>query len=40
MKVDLLKSNEMMHARAPKFEHAKPLLGVRLREKPKHGSKL
>ncbi|MFA5931240.1 MAG: hypothetical protein WC821_02930 [archaeon] len=40
LKVALLKSNEVTHARAPHIEKPKPLLGTRLRERPKHGSKL
>ncbi len=36
----LLKSNEVVHASAPKIERAKPLYGVRLREQPKKGSKI
>lgn len=37
MKVALLKSNEFVHARAPRGEHAKPHYGVRLRERPRQG---
>ena len=40
LRVDLLKSNEVTHARAPHIEKPKPLLGTRLRERPKHGSKI
>jgi len=40
MKVALLKSNEVSHARAPHIERVKQLLGTRLRERPKHGNKL
>ena len=40
LKVDLLKSNEFVHARAPRFHRPKTKLGVRLRERPKNGSKL
>jgi hypothetical protein len=40
LRVDLLKSNEVTHARAPKFERPKPIYGVRLREQPKRGNKL
>ncbi len=40
MKVALLKSNEISHARAPHIEHPKPHYGVRLREQPHGRSKL
>ncbi len=40
LKVDLLKSNEFVHVRAPRFERPKIKHGVRLRERPRHGSKL
>ncbi len=40
MKVDLLKSNEFVHARAPRAEKPKFKHGTRLREQPRHGSKL
>jgi signal transduction histidine kinase len=40
MRNDLLKSNEYVHARAPRTERAKPVYSTRLREKPRHGSKL
>ena len=40
MKSDLLKSNEFVHAHAPRITRPKQLLGTRLREKPMHGNKL
>jgi len=40
LRVDLLKGNEVSHARAPKIERPKPMYGVRMREQPKHGNKL
>lgn len=40
MRNDLLKSNEVVHARAPRIEKPKPRYGVRLREQPKKGSKI
>ncbi len=40
MKVDLLKSNEFVHARAPRIERPKVKHATRLREQPRHGSKL
>ena len=40
MRNDLLKSNEVVHAHAPRIERAKPMYGVRLREQPKRGSKI
>jgi len=40
MRNALLKSNEVVHAHAPRIERAKPLYGVRLREQPKKGSKI
>ncbi|MEI7960989.1 MAG: hypothetical protein WCI04_01515 [archaeon] len=40
MKSDLLKSNEFVHANAPRIVRPKQLLGTRLREKPRHGNKL
>jgi hypothetical protein len=36
----LLKSNEVVHAHAPRIEKPKPMYGVRLREQPKKGSKI
>ena len=40
MKSDLLKSNEFVHAHAPRISRPKQLLGTRLRERPRGGSKL
>jgi hypothetical protein len=40
MRNDLLKSNEFVHARAPRTQREKPKYGVRLREQPKKGSKI
>jgi hypothetical protein len=40
LRTDLLRSQEITHARAPKFEHPKPVHGIRLREHPRRGSKL
>ncbi len=40
MRNALLKSNEVSHARAPHIEKPKLHHGTRLREQPKHGSKL
>jgi hypothetical protein len=40
LRVALLQSNEVVHSRAPRIEHAKPIYGVRLRERPRSGSKL
>jgi hypothetical protein len=40
LRTDLLRSQEITHAHAPKFTHAPHVSGTRLRERPKHGSKL
>jgi len=40
LRVALLKSNEVSHARAPHVERAKPIYGTRLRERPRMGSKI
>jgi len=40
MKVDLLKSNEFVHARAPRIERVKFKHATRLREQPRNGSKI
>ncbi|MFA6269150.1 MAG: hypothetical protein WCW13_03990 [archaeon] len=40
LRVDLLKSNEVTHARAPRAEKQKLVYSTRLRERPKTGSKL
>jgi len=40
LRVDLLKSSEVTHARAPRKEKPKPYYGTRLREQPRHGTKL
>lgn len=40
LRVDLLKSNEVTHAHAPKKEKEKPVYSTRLRERPKLGSKI
>ncbi|OQA32074.1 MAG: hypothetical protein BWY55_00096 [archaeon ADurb.Bin336] len=40
MRNDLLKGNEFVYARAPRTKKEKPKFGVRLREKPRKGSKI
>jgi len=40
LRVDLLRSNEVTHARAPKKERPKLIYSTRMREQPRHGTKL